>query len=145
MIPKALYLTVGFLGMLLFLFPLFEYLVCSPKIKKFKFLVPLIEDCLKYVKYRDYDYQEIRIEKVKLLHEELEELGVPVPTSIQHGEGFSTYHCRRGIWRKCLEQWLPLAREGKLKEARKVYPEVQEQIAQKIFDPSKEVYRQDYL
>ena len=137
--------AIGLLGMLLFLFPLFQYLVCSPKIKKFKLLVPLIEDCLDYVKYRDYDYKEVRIEKVKLLQKKFEELSVPTPIPIKHGEGFSIYHCRRGFWRKCLEQWLLLAKEGELKEARKVYPEIQEQYEQGIFDPSREVYRHDYL
>lgn len=137
--------AIGLSGMAVCLFPSFQYLVCSPKIKKFKLLVPLIEDCLDYVKYRDYDYKEIRIEKVELLHKKLKELGIPAPEPIKHGEGFSFYHSRRGFWRKCLEQWLPLAREGKLKEAKKVFPEIWEQFNQGIFDPSREVYRHDYL
>lgn len=132
--------AIGLSGVTASFYPLFQYLVCSPKIKKFKFLVPLIEDCLRYVRYRDYDYKDIRIEKVGLLHKKLEELHIPAPVPIAHGEGFSNYHISRGIWRKCLEQWLPLAREGKLNQAEKVYPEVKEQRNQGVFDPSREVY-----
>ena len=138
-------LTIGLLGMVVSFFPLFQSLVCLPKIRKFKFLVPLIEDCLDYVRYRDYDYEEVRIDKVKLLHKRLEELNISAPTPIMHGEGFTCYHTRRGFWRKCLEQWLPLVREGKVKEAKKVFPEVWEQFTQGVFDPSREVYRHDYL